>query len=355
MDISDAWRCAAERVAGDAWRADAATTLAMLQSIECVALTDLEHVEICRKISKPIGKLRKHDDKRVANAASTIVAQWKEQHAALALAARPPGRKRERVDYAEDRGGPALERSEETAAVATGEPSTVGAYRALLLAQKKEMCKDPPVLPPTASVLSTRAEPMRRRGADQGEGSPLSCADFPEFQPNLSPAEVIRRGSFGGTYFRPIDSAVTAVRYGAEVWTEYPTEWFAGLNVKTQVASAAYDVRVNRYKVKCGGSLGMWESSGWISSIDPYGWFQWYCRFSTGRRTTDDARQVARWLSGHGAKGRFRAQLANKVLAANTKFDDLKISPVIRQTCQHWGYVLTQRDLDTHKKRVKGR
>ena len=26
-----------------------------------------------------------------------------------------------------------------------------------------------------------------------------------------------------------------------------------------------------RYGVKCGGDLGMWESSGWISPIDPYG------------------------------------------------------------------------------------
>ena len=70
---------------------------------------------------------------------------------------------------------------------------------------------------------------------------------------------------------------------------------------------------VNRYRVKCGGSLGMWESSGWISALDPYGWFQWYCRFYLGRRCTDDERQIQRWLGGHGPKGRFRLQLMNKV------------------------------------------
>ena len=39
---------------------------------------------------------------------------------------------------------------------------------------------------------------------------------------------------------------------------------------------------MNKYGVKCGGTLDMWESSGWISAIDPYGWFQWYCRFYLG-------------------------------------------------------------------------
>lgn len=31
----------------------------------------------------------------------------------------------------------------------------------------------------------------------------------PEFRPNLTPAEVLQMGSFGGTYFRPIKSSVT--------------------------------------------------------------------------------------------------------------------------------------------------
>lgn len=45
-----------------------------------------------------------------------------------------------------------------------------------------------------------------------------------------------------------------------------------------QVASSTYRENVNTYNVKCGGSLEMWESSGWIVTQDPYGWFQWYCR-----------------------------------------------------------------------------
>lgn len=179
----------------------------------------------------------------------------------------------------------------------------------------------------------------------------LVAEGHPEFKPNLTPAEVLQRGSFGGTYFRAIKSAVTGEFYKAKDMTdEYPEEWFEGLDMKHQVWSQDYNPKVNRYGVKCGGSLGMWESSGWISALDPYGWFQWYCRFYQGRRCTDDARQIDRWLKGHGPKGRFRGQLLNKIIAARTDVDDVKVSPVIRQTCQHWGYVPTQEDLDAHKK-----
>ena len=27
----------------------------------------------------------------------------------------------------------------------------------------------------------------------------------------------------------------------------------------------------------------MWEESGWIKKQDPYGWFQWYCRYIIAR------------------------------------------------------------------------
>ena len=46
-----------------------------------------------------------------------------------------------------------------------------------------------------------------------------------------------------------------------------------------QVASPTYNAEMNKYKVKCGASLQSWEQSGWIKPQDPYGWFQWYCRF----------------------------------------------------------------------------
>merc|ERR1712195_297626 len=201
---------------------------------------------------------------------------------------------------------------------------------------------------PSVEVLQSDAMPVPKRNSK----NELVFKDHPEFKPNLTPFEVLERGSFGGTYYRPITSAVTGISYKSkDVLSEYPKEWFNGIDKKTMVTNSKYDKAVNKYAVKCGGSLDMWESSGWIAAIDPYGWFQWYCRFYLGRRSSDDERQIQRWKSGHGPKGRWRNNLLNKILAAGGDVDNPKVSPVIRQTCQHWGYCPNAADLAAHRKR----
>ena len=184
----------------------------------------------------------------------------------------------------------------------------------------------------------------------------LRFKDFPEFKPNLSPKQILQLGSFGGTYFRPIYSSVTKKSYGDEVWMELPQEWLEGLDIETEVASSDYHKEVNRYGVKCGASLEMWESKGWIVAEDPYGWFQWYCRFFQGRRTEDDERQVGRWVrvAGEGS-GRWRNFLIGKIQRSGKRFDDETVSPVTRQTLQHWGYYLTKKDYRLRIKELENR
>lgn len=114
-------------------------------------------------------------------------------------------------------------------------------------------------------------QPIPKRNSN-GE---FTFPDYPEFRPNLSPKEVLQLGSFGGTYFRPIHSGVSKENYSG-VWKELPADWLQGLDIKTQVASSTYRNSANKYKIDCGGDLEMWESSGWIMDVDPYGWFQWY-------------------------------------------------------------------------------
>lgn len=216
--------------------------------------------------------------------------------------------------------------------------------------QKKTYPKlvDPATNKETVGLIKYSAkEPTRNK---KGE---LVFPDFPEFHPNMTPKEVLQAGSFGGTYFRPIYSSVTGKQYKDEALLELPSDFTEGLNRKKMVTSSKYDEGVNTYKVKCGGSLEMWEESGWIHKQDPYGWFQWYCRFYGGRRSADDERQVGRWLRCAGPTGRWKNNLIMKCYRGGAQYNDPNISPVVRQTLQHWGYRLTEDDYQAKVKQLK--
>jgi len=95
--------------------------------------------------------------------------------------------------------------------------------------------------------------------------------------PNRTPEEVLREGAFGGTYFRTIQSGVAKETFVDQWKKDLPEEWREGLNPKTYLCRSwkSYDVNVNKFGVKSGQTLEDWESSGWITSYDPFGWFQW--------------------------------------------------------------------------------
>lgn len=174
--------------------------------------------------------------------------------------------------------------------------------------------------------------------------------DYPEFKPNLTPRQIFKMGSFGGTYFRPIYSSVTKKNY-KNVHKKYPKEWFEGIpDSHLTKPFDEYDKNINKYKVKVGTTLKDWEKSGWITKQDPYGFVQWYMAFYNGRRTPDDERQIKRYNALAGPNGRFRKRLISIIKSKKGKYNDNDISPKIRQTLQHWGYKLTKRDFDNYKK-----
>lgn len=243
----------------------------------------------------------------------------------------------------------------------SGPPKTVSEYRARLVKHSKDLYKDPPVLPPMNLKVDPNSygEPQRDNATGlltfvAGAANSSIKELMKDFHPNRTPEEILRAGSFGGTYYRTIVSGVTNVRYTTKsvLADSVDPSWIEGLDAKAMLTAQTYNAKINKYGVKCGGSLGMWESSGWITELDPYGWFQWYCRFYQGRRCEDDARQISRWCKSAGPKGRFRSQLCNKILVANTTPTDVKISPVIRQTLLHWGLEITEDVLKKHRKRV---
>ena len=147
-----------------------------------------------------------------------------------------------------------------------------------------------------------------------------------DFTPNISPIDVIKKGAFGGTYFRDIYSGVNDKFY-KNSWKEFKELEEIG---KKYYGSDFYDVNLNCYGVKCGTSLKFWESKNWIRSIDPYGWFQWYFRYWKGRRSEDDQRQIGRWKR---IVSRCKGILIKMI-------GDGKDSPKIREVLLHWGYEL---------------
>ena len=144
-----------------------------------------------------------------------------------------------------------------------------------------------------------------------------------DFSPKKTPVEVIRGGAFGCTYCRDIYSGID------EKWYKNSWKEFAQLkNIDTKFyASDYYDRNLKKYKVKSGTPLRFWENKGWMNEINPYGWFPWYFRYCSCRRSKDDKRQINRWKK---IMNRFRDKLVKMIRDAGSNFDDYSISPKIR-------------------------
>src|SRR4051812_11764525 len=93
----------------------------------------------------------------------------------------------------------------------------------------------------------------------------------PEFRPELTPAQMLQLGVFGGKYM-------------TDCRDEFPKSWF----VSAKLASGRRDPRLNFFGVDASQPLAVWRAKGWIHSVDPRGWFQWYCRYYMGRRMADE-------------------------------------------------------------------
>lgn len=135
----------------------------------------------------------------------------------------------------------------------------------------------------------------------------------PDFEPDLTPKQMLKMGIFGGAYF-------------PQPPKEFPRDWFDGVEVRAQK-----DPELNYFKVPASQSLQVWQEKGWINErYDPKGWFQWYCRYYLGRRIPDeDERQIKRWK----AMRRHVAQIKK-----NCRKRDLECRKKQRQALLHWGY-----------------
>jgi hypothetical protein len=133
-----------------------------------------------------------------------------------------------------------------------------------------------------------------------------------DFEPGLTPREMLELGVFGGDYFHG-DIA------------EYPEEWFKNAKI-----SDTHDPKLNFFEVDASQPLRVWQEKGWIYDGDPRGWFQWYCRYYLGRRIPEeDQRQIKRWR----AMKRHMAQIQKACHPG-----DLTCRRKQRQALLHWAY-----------------
>lgn len=136
--------------------------------------------------------------------------------------------------------------------------------------------------------------------------------DFdPEFNPDLTPKEMLELGVFGGKYM-------------TDCQEEFPESWFE----KAKLSPNQKNPKLNFFGVDASQPLQEWVRKGWIHPEDPRGWFQWYCRYFMGRRMEpEDTRQIKRWK----AIKRHVAQLRKACRPG-----DWSCRPRQRQALLHW-------------------
>lgn len=136
----------------------------------------------------------------------------------------------------------------------------------------------------------------------------------PEFNPDLTPKEMLTLGIFGGKYMN--DSK-----------KEFPKTWFT----RAKLSEDKPDKNLNFFKINASQSLKEWEKKGWINKEhDPRGWFQWYCRYYMGRRLAkEDMRQIKRWKAIRRHIGQIKK---------NCRPGDIFCRPRQRQALLHWAY-----------------
>ena len=95
-------------------------------------------------------------------------------------------------------------------------------------------------------------------------------------------------------------------------------------------ALETFNKDLNRFKIESGLSREHWIKKGWIFKEDPLGWFQWYCRYSMGRRLLNvDEIQIKRWKN-------FRRHVV--AIQKNCEKNDLFCRKKQRQAILQWAY-----------------
>lgn len=152
-----------------------------------------------------------------------------------------------------------------------------------------------------------------QQGYRYTRSAPMGQHFNPHFLPELTPAAMLSLGVFCGKYMTDCEA-------------EFPASWFES----AKMAPHRPDCSLNYFGVRASVPLRVWIEKGWICPDDPRGWFQWYCRYYSGRRLPEeDRRQIARWT----AFKRHAAQIVKHCSPGNPF-----CRPKQRQALLQWAY-----------------
>ena len=157
----------------------------------------------------------------------------------------------------------------------------------------------------------------------------------PDFQPELTPAQMLSMGVFEGKMFN-------------DCLLQFPAEWFIAALNKGKLSPQGANPEVNYFKVKSRQSLQEWQAKGWVPGrrgavsaqhpilscpdTNPHtrGWAEWYFSYYCGERNPEiDRVQIARWKAFRRHAGQIRA---------NCRRGDKSCRPVQRQALLQWAY-----------------
>ena len=93
-----------------------------------------------------------------------------------------------------------------------------------------------------------------QRGYTYDRTQPVGRNFAPEFEPQLTPKQMLRLGIFGGKYM-------------TDCQEEFPRSWFA----RARLCAERHDARLNCFGVNASQSLAVWRRSGWIHKQDHVG------------------------------------------------------------------------------------
>lgn len=161
-------------------------------------------------------------------------------------------------------------------------------------------------------MRTIHVDDMMQQGYSYALTAPMG-ADFADgFTPDLTPAQMLSLGVFGGCYL-------------TDCRDEFPADWFEA----AKLSPGKRKPKLNYFGIDASQPLSEWRRKGWLHQDDPRGWFQWYCRYYLGRRHSDDDRQIGRWRAMRRHVGQLRAAC---------DMGDLFCRPRQRQALLHWAY-----------------